>query len=201
VDTGADAALLRIAAQRRRLLFCFHVAATVPDELIDGRHNPSEKVAKYPCKIEGELGLGQPLTARQQQAPGMSPGRRRVSAHSSDSAHELRRGAACCAPTRILPSDRPPVRPSARQSASTSSGNGLGTTPGTGSGGGGGGSLVGGLPPFFTTRSFASEKVCLSTFSPSRNSVSPGSTIFTFCSIWRTITPMCLSLIFTPCSR
>src|SRR6266702_1434588 len=63
------------------------------------------------------------------------------------------------------------------------------------------GSLVGGLPPFFTTRSFASEKVCLSTFSPSRNSVAPGSTIFTFCSIWRTITPMCLSLIFTPCSR
>src|SRR5881398_1904926 len=63
------------------------------------------------------------------------------------------------------------------------------------------GSLVGGLPPFFTTRSFASEKVCLSTFSPSRNSVSPGSTIFTFCSIWRTITPMCLSLIFTPCNR
>src|SRR5205814_771226 len=63
------------------------------------------------------------------------------------------------------------------------------------------GSLVGGLPPFFTTRSFASEKVCLSTSSPSRNSVSPGSTIFTFCSIWRTITPMCLSLIFTPCNR
>src|SRR5207253_805668 len=117
VDTGADAALLRIAAQRRRLLFCFHVAATVPDELIDGRHNPSEKVAKYPCKIEGELGLGQPLTARQQQAPGMSPGRRRVSAHSSDSAHELRRGAACCAPTRIptvRPSTCPTVRPSVR---------------------------------------------------------------------------------------
>src|SRR5207247_2400649 len=63
------------------------------------------------------------------------------------------------------------------------------------------GSLVGGLPPFFTTRSFASENVCLSTFSPCRNSVAPGSTIFTICSIWRTITPMCLSLIFTPCSR
>jgi hypothetical protein len=31
--------------------------------------------------------------------------------------------------------------------------------------------------------------------------VSPGSVIRTFWSIWRTITPMCLSLIFTPCSR
>ena len=28
-----------------------------------------------------------------------------------------------------------------------------------------------------------------------------GSLISTFCSIWRTITSMCLSLIFTPCSR
>src|SRR5213595_3515867 len=63
------------------------------------------------------------------------------------------------------------------------------------------GSRVAGLPPFFTARSFTSVNVCLSTFSPSRNSVSPGSTTFTFCSIWRTITPMCLSLIFTPCSR
>src|SRR5216117_3089863 len=63
------------------------------------------------------------------------------------------------------------------------------------------GSLVAGLPPFFTARSFTSRNVSLSTFSPSRNSVSPGSTTRTFCSIWRTITPMCLSLIFTPCSR
>jgi hypothetical protein len=31
--------------------------------------------------------------------------------------------------------------------------------------------------------------------------VSPLSVISTFCSIWRTITSMCLSLIFTPCSR
>ena len=37
--------------------------------------------------------------------------------------------------------------------------------------------------------------------SPSRKSVSPGSITRTFCSIWRTITPMCLSLICTPCSR
>src|SRR5213079_1592232 len=63
------------------------------------------------------------------------------------------------------------------------------------------GSRVEGLPPFFTARSLISLKMSLSTFSPSRNSVSPGSTTFTFCSIWRTITPMCLSLIFTPCSR
>ena len=40
-----------------------------------------------------------------------------------------------------------------------------------------------------------------STVSPSRKSVSPGSVTRTFCSIWRTITPMCLSLIRTPCSR
>src|SRR5207237_3065266 len=99
---------------------------------------PEGKVSQHPCKIEGEVGLGQPLTARQQQAPGMSPGRRRVSAHSSDSAHELRRGAACCAPTSILPSSTVFLLPPP-QSASTSSGNGLGTTPGTGSGGGGGG--------------------------------------------------------------
>src|SRR2546425_829714 len=63
------------------------------------------------------------------------------------------------------------------------------------------GSLVAGFPPFFTARSFTSRNVSLSTFSPSRNSVSPGSTTRTFCSLWRTITPMCLSLIFTPCSR
>src|SRR6266545_1356966 len=63
------------------------------------------------------------------------------------------------------------------------------------------GSDVAGLPPFFTARSFTTRKVSLSTCSPSRNSVSPGSTTFTFCSIWRTITPMCLSLIFTPWSR
>src|SRR3954467_11462729 len=63
------------------------------------------------------------------------------------------------------------------------------------------GSRVDGLPPFLTARSLISLNTSLSTFSPSRNSVSPGSTTFTFCSIWRTITPMCLSLIFTPCSR
>src|SRR3990172_1305876 len=63
------------------------------------------------------------------------------------------------------------------------------------------GSLVAGLLPFFTTRSFLSRKVNRSTASPSRKSVSPGSTTRTFWSIWRTITPMCLSLIFTPWRR
>src|SRR5207247_1770631 len=63
------------------------------------------------------------------------------------------------------------------------------------------GSRVEGLPPFLTARSLISLNTSLSTFSPSRNSVSAGSTTFTFCSIWRTITPMCLSLIFTPWSR
>ncbi len=40
-----------------------------------------------------------------------------------------------------------------------------------------------------------------SIWSPWIRSVSPGSVISTFCSIWRTITSMCLSLINTPCSR
>jgi len=31
--------------------------------------------------------------------------------------------------------------------------------------------------------------------------VSPAVEISTFCSIWRMITSMCLSLIFTPCKR
>ena len=48
---------------------------------------------------------------------------------------------------------------------------------------------------------FTSRNCVRSTVSPSRKSVLPGSLIRTFCSIWRTITPMCLSLIFTPCRR
>jgi len=49
--------------------------------------------------------------------------------------------------------------------------------------------------------SFASRKVERSTCSPSSSGVWPGSMIRTFCSICFTITPMCLSLIFTPCRR
>ena len=56
-------------------------------------------------------------------------------------------------------------------------------------------------PSASSTRSFSSRKVELVHVSPSRKSVSPGSVTRTFCSIWRTITPMCLSLIFTPCRR
>ena len=48
---------------------------------------------------------------------------------------------------------------------------------------------------------FASSNSSRSICSPARKVVSPGSTISTFCSICRTITSMCLSLIFTPCSR
>ena len=63
------------------------------------------------------------------------------------------------------------------------------------------GSVVAGCPPFLITRSFFSRKGTLSTFSPSRKSASPGSITRTFCSICRTMTPMCLSLIFTPWRR
>ncbi|CPH89284.1 Uncharacterised protein [Bordetella pertussis] len=52
-----------------------------------------------------------------------------------------------------------------------------------------------------TTRSFSLSSSERSTCSPGMNSVSPGSTMFTRRSIWRTITSMCLSLIFTPCRR
>ena len=49
--------------------------------------------------------------------------------------------------------------------------------------------------------SLTSWKVCFSTCSPQRNSVSPGSVIRTLRSIWRTMISMCLSLISTPWSR
>ena len=63
------------------------------------------------------------------------------------------------------------------------------------------GSASAGVPFRLSTRSLSSRKVSRSTVSPSRKSVSPGSVTRTFCSIWRTITPMCLSLMRTPCSR
>src|SRR5207244_2149380 len=46
VDASADAALLRIAAQRGRLLFRFHVAAAVPDQLIDSRQISLTRIEK-----------------------------------------------------------------------------------------------------------------------------------------------------------
>ena len=49
--------------------------------------------------------------------------------------------------------------------------------------------------------SFSSFKRFLSMWSPSRYFVSPWSAIRTFCIICRTITSICLSLIFTPCMR
>ena len=53
----------------------------------------------------------------------------------------------------------------------------------------------------FSSLAFTASNSVRSTCSPARKVVSPGSMISTFCSIWRTITSMCLSLIFTPCSR
>ena len=50
---------------------------------------------------------------------------------------------------------------------------------------------------FTFSRSNSKRSIC----SPARKVVSPGSSISTFCSIWRTITSMCLSLMRTPCSR
>ncbi len=52
-------------------------------------------------------------------------------------------------------------------------------------------------PPAAITRSFSSAKRNLSTCSSTRNSVSPTSSIFTERIIWRTMTSMCLSLIWT----
>ena len=51
------------------------------------------------------------------------------------------------------------------------------------------------------SRSLISSNSRRSSCSPAIRSESPGLVISTFCSIWRTITSMCLSLINTPCSR
>src|SRR6266436_3954122 len=68
VDAGAHAALLRVATQVRRLFFLLHVAAAVPDELVNGRQNTprkwiQKKVLRSPGKLNAlfELGQGQSL--------------------------------------------------------------------------------------------------------------------------------------------
>ena len=58
---------------------------------------------------------------------------------------------------------------------------------------------VAGLPPLAIAFSFSSRKRNLSICCSSRNDVSPTSSTFTQRIIWRTITSMCLSLMFTPC--
>jgi hypothetical protein len=55
--------------------------------------------------------------------------------------------------------------------------------------------------PSWVSLSLAPMKRNLSTTSSMRNSVSPTSSTFTQRIIWRTITSMCLSLMFTPCRR
>src|SRR5512132_4318129 len=59
------------------------------------------------------------------------------------------------------------------------------------------GSASAALSPARSALSFASSNSRRSTCSPTRKVVSPASEISTFWSIWRTITSMCLSLIFT----
>ena len=54
---------------------------------------------------------------------------------------------------------------------------------------------VAGFLPSAFARALISSNSILSICSPWISSVSPGSSISTFCSIWRTITSMCLSLI------
>ena len=63
------------------------------------------------------------------------------------------------------------------------------------------GFAVAGRLPDFSKARFCSLNSILSICSPLRNSVSPGSSTSTFCSICRTMTSMCLSLMVTPCSR
>ena len=58
----------------------------------------------------------------------------------------------------------------------------------------------GSLPSSFIL-SVASRSSLRSTCSPTMKLVPPGAVTTTRRSIWRTITSMCLSLIFTPCSR
>src|SRR2546422_3740532 len=55
-------------------------SAAVPDELIDGRHNPKAKVPKYPCKIEGGAAPRQPQPCH----PAPLPGTRRSEEHTSE---------------------------------------------------------------------------------------------------------------------
>ncbi len=62
-------------------------------------------------------------------------------------------------------------------------------------------SYTAGRPPLAIALSFSSSSSERSTCSPGMNGASPASTICTRRNICRTITSMCLSLIFTPCSR
>src|SRR6266545_1139710 len=70
VHARAHAPLLRIATQVRRLFFLLHVAAAVPDELVNGRQIPLDakgtpsacpyqKSAPKPAKLNVLLQLGQ----------------------------------------------------------------------------------------------------------------------------------------------
>ena len=63
------------------------------------------------------------------------------------------------------------------------------------------GSAVARARPSASAFSFSSKTRARSICSPLRNLVSPGSEISTLRSIWRMMTSMCLSLIFTPCRR
>src|SRR5258707_9400317 len=49
VHARAYAPLLRVATQVRRLFFLLHVAAAVPDELVDGRQIPLAKNLEKKC--------------------------------------------------------------------------------------------------------------------------------------------------------
>src|SRR5882762_8938637 len=64
VYARAHAPLLRITTQVRRLFFLLHVAAAVPDELVDGRQiplaNESQKAVPEPGKLNVLFELGQP---------------------------------------------------------------------------------------------------------------------------------------------
>ena len=60
---------------------------------------------------------------------------------------------------------------------------------------------VAGSPPWLTTSAFIRPKSAASISSPGSSPVSPGSSIRTRRSIWRTMISTCLSLISTPCER
>src|SRR5207237_10456971 len=51
VDARADAALLRVTAQRGRLLFSFHGTSAVADELVDGWHALPYRVPQTPPSL------------------------------------------------------------------------------------------------------------------------------------------------------
>src|SRR6266566_10049748 len=64
VDARAYAPLLRVATQVRRLFFLLHVAAAVPDELVNGRQIPlanesPKNLLRSPRKLNALFELGQ----------------------------------------------------------------------------------------------------------------------------------------------